>query len=114
MKKETIQNIVDNIILKRLEEYYFISSAEVVEILEFYAENSEDLDELLELVFNSKRYNYILLQNGDGYIFSSTNIKCIRAFFEDVPINDNDQCWNCYVYKNNYSMTLLELYGEVM
>lgn len=114
MTKETMQNIVDSIVLGELEIYFYITSKEVVNMFEPYCENSEDLDEVLEFIFNSKKYNYILLQNGDGYIFSKTYESSIRELFETVPINLNDQVWNVYVYKGNESMTLKELYEEVM
>ena len=63
MTKETMQNIVDSIVLGELETYYYLTSETVVHMFEPYCENSEDLDEVLEFIFNSKKYNYILFRS---------------------------------------------------
>ena len=113
MTKETLQNIIDSMVLDWLHDYYYMSTEKLTDIFEVHCECSEDFDEILEMVLNSKRYNMITLQNGDGFIVS-TNKNDFREFFECVKISDNDSIWLDYVYCGNNSIQLRDLYEEVM
>lgn len=112
MTKRTIENLIDTEILKQLDMYYYIPSTAVPNL--FDTDNNDDLEEIFDIISNSKRYNYILLQNGDAYIFSKSHKNSVVELFNDIPINLDDQVWGTYVYKGNESMTLRELYTEVM
>lgn len=112
MTKRTIENLIDTKILEELGRFYYISATEIPDL--FDVDNNEDLEEIFEIISNSKRYNYILLQNGDAYIFSISTKSSAVALFNDIPISLDDQVWGTYVYKCNESMTLKELYTEVM
>ena len=112
MTKQTIQNILDEIILKKLEDDYYLKSSEIVDEFEQYCDNEEDLDEITDLIFNSKKYNYILLQNGEGFILSKDK-GSFECFFELEDILDRDEVWNEYFYYNNSSEKLINIYQDI-
>jgi hypothetical protein len=83
-----------------------------VEYFEKLCETSEDLEEIIDIFSNSKNYNYILLQNGEGY-FVSFDKKDLRAFFDDIGISANDPVWHeCFTFRTS-SHTLLDIFLEL-
>lgn len=113
MREETLQNIIDSMVLDWLHDYYYMSTEKLTDIFEIHCECYNDLEEITELALNSKRYNTISLQSGESYIISQ-NKNDFRTFFEDVEISDSDIIWLCYVYCDNKSIMLRDLYEEVM
>lgn len=114
MTKKTIENFVNTMVLDKLNEYFYAHYDFILELFEDICISSEDLREVSDIIINSKDYNYVQLQDGQAYIFSKTNMTDVREFFNEIKINDDDPAWNKYVYKYGGSMTLKELYEEVM
>lgn len=112
MTRETMENILIDIVNYNLSINSYLTSEEVIEIFEKYCESSEDLDEITEIIFNSKRINYVLLQNGEGYLIG-TKRKNWDCFFTLVEISDRDEVWNEFFYYNNSSEKLRDIWEEV-
>ena len=109
MTKNAIQHMIDKIILKELKENYYMHDCEIMAIFDSMCEKSEDLDEMIEMSSNSKRYNHILLQNGEGY-FVAFDKMSFRMFFDDVGVPANDPIWHEYFTYGGVSHTLLDIY----
>ena len=109
MEKQTIQNLIDTIILEKLKEQICLDGHDVVILAEELTENSKDLDEIIDMIMNSKRYNYIKTKRGDDYIFG-TSLKQVMGFIDWSYgyIRDDDTCWREYItcdgrsYQLNY------------
>lgn len=112
MNNKTLQNLIDNMVLERIKDYYYVRIDDIKDMFEYFCENSDDLDEIMCFVSLSNRYNCVLKQNGDCYILSNKK-RDFRAFFEDVEISDNDQVWLDFVVYENKSMLLRDVYEEV-
>ena len=114
MTKKTIKALIDNKVLDAFVTYSFLSLDAISNAFEEICSSSRDLDEILDIVVNSKCYNCVKLKSGHGYIFPISSNGRIRAFFEDVEIAEDDPVWDKYVYNAHRSMTLKELYEEIM
>lgn len=96
MKKITIQNLLEDLVLKELKDNYYITGDDIVNIFEKYCDNSEDLDEILDIVANSKKYNHIICTD-DSYYFGKKR-KQIKNFIKFANISDKDDCWTDFIY----------------
>ena len=116
MEKQTIQNLIDTIVLAELKDFINLDSKEVVSLADKFAENSKDLDEIIDMIMNSKRYNHITTQNGDTYLFG-TSLKQVMGFIDWSYgyIRDDDTCWREYItcdgrsYQLNYFVDMDEV-----
>lgn len=109
MTKRTIENLIDKIVLTQLKDNYYLHTSDIVGYFEKLCETSEDLEEIIDIFSNSKNYNYILLQNGEGY-FVSFDKQDFRMFFDDIGISANDPVWHEYFIYRSVSHTLLDIY----
>lgn len=107
--KQTLENLVDNQVLNYLKEYYYASIDGIIDLFEPLCDYSEDLDEIINIIKGSKRYNYILLENCDSYIVGRDK-QSMREFLEDMEISYDDDVWGEYFY---YGMDTLRL-REIM
>jgi len=107
MDNRTIQNLLDYYILEQLKEFICLDSREIEIYVEKFADNSEDLEEMIDMVMNSKRYNHITTQCGDTYLFG-TSYKQVKEFIDwsDGYIRDDDTCWLEYITCNGESYQL--------
>ena len=112
MTKRTIENLIDKIVLGKLKKNYYLHASEIVEDFEKLCETSEDLEEIIDIFSNSKNYNYILLQNGEGY-FVSFDKQDFRMFFEDIGISTNDPVWHEHFTLRSTSHTLLDIFLDL-
>lgn len=112
MTRETVENILYSIIKRNLKSEGFMPSNDVLDLFEKYCGNSEDLDEIFEILTNSKKFNYVLLQNGESYFVGKDKTDW-QLFFINVEISDRDEVWNEFFYYNNSSERLRDIWEEV-
>ena len=105
MEKRTIENLIDYIILEELKKQDTLCSYEFVKIFERLTDNSEDLDEILETIGRTKRYNYIIDKEGIGWIFG-TSEQQVRDFVDSEILRDDDPCWTDYIVCDGHSYKL--------
>lgn len=112
MTKKTLENLVDKMVLGKLKDNYYLHTSDIVDYFEKLCETSEDLEEIIGIFSNSKNYNYILLQNGEGY-FVSFDKQDFRMFFDDIGISANDPVWHEYFTLRSTSHTLLDIFLDL-
>lgn len=105
MTNRTIENLVDEKVLEKIKKEKWFTMQDVIEEFEPLCENSDDLDEIMDIVGNSDRYNYVNSQDGTGYIFGTTE-KDIEIFINSGKFDDDDPAWNEYVTCGNSSYKL--------
>lgn len=114
MTNETMKNIIERMTYALLEKHYYLTADEVIDLFEQYCHSSEDLEEILDIVANSELYNYINLEDGQSFVFSKDDAYDIQELFHDIRISECDKVWNKYVTYRGVSITLSELFDEVM
>ena len=112
MKKETITNIIENLILERLQECYLIKWFDICQQVDEISNNEDDTIEIIEIISNSKKFNNITLKNGNSFIVGKDK-NSFSDFLEFTPISENDDVWNQYFYFNNQSMRLIDIKQEI-
>ena len=114
MENRLLNNLVDCMVLNELNGNPYVEAEDVIKIFEKLFENSEEVDEVLDIITKSKRYNYITLQNGFSYIFGVTKedvddfIYCVNNV-EKTLISDNDPVWNEFIYYGKESCKLRDI-----
>lgn len=114
MENRLLNNLVDNMVLQELKGYVSIKAKDIVKMFEKLCDSSEDLEEILDIVTNSKRYNYITLQNGCSYIFGATKedvedfIYCV-CVLDELEISAYDPVWNEFIYYGKESCRLRDI-----
>lgn len=112
MNNKTIQNLVDNIVLEKIKGYYYVELDIIKDMFKPLCDNSEDLTQILCCVSFSNKYNCVIKQNGEGYVFSNKK-RDVIAFLEDVKIGDNELAWFDFIQYGDRTMLLREVYEEV-
>ena len=112
MNNKTIQNLVDNIVLEKLKDYYYVGMDIIEEMFKPLCDNSEDLTQILCYVSLSNKYNCVIKQNGEGYVFSNKK-RDVIAFLEDVKIGNNELAWSDFIQYGDRLMLLRDVYEEV-
>ena len=113
MNNKTLQNLIDNIVLEKLRDYYYVGMDIIKEMFKPLCDNSDDLTQILCRVSFSDKYNCVIKRNGDGYVFSSKK-RDVRAFLEDVKIDSDELAWFDLIQYEDRLMLLRDVYEEVM
>ena len=112
MNDKTIQNLVDNIVLEKLKDYYYVGLDIIKEMFKPLCDNGADLTQVLCCVSFSNKYNCVIKRNGDGYVFSSEK-RDVRAFLEDIEIESDELAWFDLIQYGDRLMLLKDVYEEV-
>ena len=106
MKTNTIENLIDKIILDKLKEKVLIDTDDILEDL---ATDYNDKQELRDFIYNSKRYNSVYTDINYQYVFG-TKKQCIKNAVEKLCglVQDDDACWVTYIDCDGKSMKLNE------
>lgn len=110
MKNETLENILSDYVNKNYFKgrNHYILDEELVNFFKPLIDDEEDLEEAINIVINSKKFNHITLENGTGYL-TTKEIGDLTELVAILP--EKGDFWrNDYISVNGekYSMTWLE------
>lgn len=72
--------------------------------LQQYNFDEDEYDEIIDIITNIGYYNYVTLQNGEGY-FVDSNELVIKKFVDVVEPSETDDIWNTYFTINDKGNT---------
>lgn len=114
MNRQTLENILYEMIKFRfLNDDAYVSEEDVLNYFEIYCDNSEDLDEILNILINTKYLNYVSIKDSVSY-FVDIDALSWEIFFEHINIPEDDEVWTKYFYNYGVSKPLRDIFEEVM
>lgn len=110
MKNETLENILSDYVNKNYFKgrNHYISDEDLVNLFKPLIDNEDDLEEAINTVINSKKFNHITLENGTGYL-TTKEVEDLAELVAILP--EKGDFWiNDYISVNGeeYSITWLE------
>lgn len=102
------KKVLEKEVNKKLENDGHITSGDMVNYLEeHYTLNEEELEEAIDIVYNSNYINYVVTSNGDAYLFgvSKNEVDHFIDYIND-NVSNNDNVWSEFVKYGEYSNTL--------
>lgn len=98
VRNRALEKIVPKIVLDELKRCKgYTTTAVILELLDIYDLSDCEREEVLDIICNSKLYNYVNTQSGIGYFFGKSK-EDIKYFIKNAGISENDSCWRNYVY----------------
>ena len=109
MKNETLENILSDYVSENYFEgrNHYISDEDLVNFFEPLIDNEEDLEEVIDIIVNSKKFNHITLESGIGYL-TTKEVEDLTELVAILP--EKGDFWRDYISVNGErnSMTWLE------